>query len=422
MRYGFAILLAIDCVAFAGGFDFGGYVKNFNTVVYPPKIEGISLPEMTGAASYRIDLKMSYSPAKFFLLKVSYDLMPRFTDDKMVLLEGISGSGTKTDYRVADIPSCISPAEYDGSGAALLQNLDRAMVAVYLPFADVEIGRQSIGWGSARVVNPTDIITPFTFDALDVEERPGVDAVRIRVPLGAMSEVDMGYLPGHDFDSDSAAAYAKAKFYFQKTNISALVVGIDNYALVGLDLARSIGGAGSWLEAAYFNVEDLFYKKDVPPISEGSDYTITDGYLRLSAGADYSFSEKLYGFIEYHYNGAGEFKPSSYFRNNHKVAYKKGGVYLMSQNYIAPGGFYQFTPLFSGGLNCLWNLNDYSAMLSPNLEYNFAQDVYISLGANIGFGKGGIESNDDVAGYPPTGKSEFGLYPDMWFMSFRVYF
>ena len=54
---------------------------------------------------------------------------------------------------------------------------------------------QAIAWGSAFVINPTDVIAPYVYNALDQEERYGVDALRVRVPTGALSETDLGYVP-----------------------------------------------------------------------------------------------------------------------------------------------------------------------------------------------------------------------------------
>jgi hypothetical protein len=415
-----SILLAVVFAAIAGDFSVGGYVKNFNTVVYPPKVDGIpllSMSEITGASSYRINLKATYSPADFLTLKVSYDLIPRFTGEMMNYLEGESDEGSRdiASYRIGDITRVISPGDYDGTGFALMQNLDRAMIALHLPLADIELGRQPIAWGSARTVNPTDVLSPFSYDALDIEERPGVDAARIRIPLGTMSEIDAGYLPGYKFNKwkMTDAIFARTKLYFLETDVSATVISFRDNTLYGLDIARAIGGAGTWLEAAHVEVRDVG-----TIVQDGSYRTIHEPFLRLTAGADYILGDGTYIFGEYHFNGAGVERPEDYTANTDNIAYNECGVYLMGKHYAIGGVAYPVTPLLSASLNCMWNLNDNSALITPNLEYNFAQDVYISLGANIGFGEGGIDGESLAL----VGKSEFGIYPDMWFMSFRVYF
>jgi len=390
--------------AMAGDFSLGGYVKNYTALIYPPKFEapfGITTPELTGAANYRFNLKASYSPVDWLGVRASYDFIPQYTGAGMNFFQ----AQELNDYRVADIPSRISPADYEGEGFAIKQNLDRAMISMRISFADIDIGRQAVAWGSARTVNPTDILTPFSFDALDVEERPGVDGLRVRVPLGMMSEIDAGYLPGKDFEAENSAGWANLKLYALETDVTLVLVGMREFAFAGVDIARAIRGAGTWLEFGYFGSHEFF--------TDGSD-SDGDGYFRLTAGADYSFTGKLYGFAEYHYSGAGECSPRNYAENYSKSAFQRGGVFLNAQNYIIPGAFYQFTPLLTGSMSLIYNICDNSALISPSIEHNFAQDVYISAGAHIGFGKGGIDF--------PHVESEFGSYPNMWFLSFRVYF
>ena len=158
-------------------------------------------------------------------------------------------------------------------------------------------------------MNPTDVVTPFTYNQLDTEDRIGVDAVRVRIPIGAMGEWDTGYIFGEGFDSEKSALFLRSQLNAVETDFSILLVGFQKHLLAGLDIARGIGGAGFWLEAAYVFVESF-----------GQDSDTANNYLRVSTGLDYSFGEKTYGFIEYHFNGVGregsrelprQFKPAS---------------------------------------------------------------------------------------------------------------
>ena len=69
----------------------------------------------------------------------------------------------------------------------------------------------------------------------------------------------------------------------------------------------------------------------------------------------------------------------------------------------------------------LANLSDPSLFLMPSIEYNIAENIYLSGGAYLGFGRP-IElvfsENDVEMRY----NSEFGNYPDYYFTSFRIYF
>ena len=175
--------------------------------------------------------------------------------------------------------------------------------------------------------------------------------------------------------------------------------------LIGLDVARGIGGAGFWLETAYVLVEPF----DDEPDTSGN-------YLRSSVGLDYSFGGETYAFIEYHFNGVGTKKPENYLTNLEQSAYTRGGVYLLGTHYLAPGFTRQLTPLISFSGQMLFNLSDPSTWVAPQIAYNIAEDIHLSVGGFVSIGK--RPKNGESAEF----QSEFGSYPNLFFSSFRVYF
>ncbi len=392
-----------------------GYWKNFFTMVKPVDYDGLVDDDPTGSVSYRLNLKLTYSPADFITTKLSYDIKPELVADGMSSTEMLFGGAVAgPSYRTDDLKSPIWPEDFDGSGFVLQQNLDRLYASVELPFADILVGRQPIAWGNARAINPTDVLVPFTFDALDTEERPGVDALRMRFPVGMMSELDFGVLPGEKWEERTMAAFGRGKFYLWRTDIALTAMFYRQDAMAGFDITRGIGGYGTWLEAAYIQ----------PAIAV--DSIDEDPYFRLTVGTDYVLSDGTYIFGEYHYNGAGATEPKEYLDALDKRAYTQGGVYLLGQNYIIAGGSYQFNMLWGAGGQIMFNANDYSGLIAPTIEYNVAENVYISAGAFIGTGPSAkiiyIYEKQAVPPLEPDFGSEFGNYPDMAFASFRLYF
>ncbi|RQW06189.1 hypothetical protein EH222_09145, partial [candidate division KSB1 bacterium] len=232
-----------------------GYYKNFTVAIVPPGVQDApslySSESPLGLVNNRLRLNLSARLHQRFSFTAAYDLSPRIQDPSLfqgqIFITGLD----PFHYRVADLPSRLYPAEQkDVRSFVLLQNLDRAFFTFKTGWADLDIGRQAIAWGSARVINPTDIIAPFSFEELDIEDRIGVDAVRLRVPLGFMAELDGGVVFGQDFSWPESACYLRGKFYFAGTDVSLLLIDFQQNLLVGLDLARSIGGAGVWCEAA----------------------------------------------------------------------------------------------------------------------------------------------------------------------------
>ena len=367
-----------------------GFYKGFAIAFDSPQA-GVPVK---GMVSNRLRLNLANSFSERISFDFAYDFILRIQDENQAEVLTIDPH----DYRVADLESPIYSGENDLIGSVgVFQNLDRANVTVRLSFADVIVGRQAIAWGSARVVNPTDVIAPFTYSELDTEDRPGVDAVRVRVPVGVLSEVDAGYVFGRDFAVDQSAFFVRGQFNVSETDVSPLLVRFREQLLLGIDVARGIGSAGAWIEGARV-------------FTMGRD---ASDYFRVSTGMDYSFGGETYGFIEYHFNGAGVRDPEDYLVNLDRPAYRDAAVYLMGTHYLALGTTHQLTPLVALSGQFLANVTDPSFFFSPTIEYNIEQDFYLSAGAFIGIGdrpKGGYF------------QSEFGGYSNILFFSFRIYY
>ena len=380
----------------------GGYYKNFFTTFNSPSTS----EPMIGAVVNRLRLNLSYAPTDTVSFAFAYDFTPRVQDPLLFTESPFAVGIASSLYRLVDFDSRIYPDEDELIGnVGIYHNLDRASVQFSTDFADISIGRDAIAWGSARIINPTDVVAPYTYDQLDTEDRVGVDAVRIRIPVGALGEVDTGYIFGSNFNFDKSAIFLRTQLNAAETDFSILFLEFQTDQLVGLDIARGIGGAGFWLETAYVFAQPL----------DSVDDTASN-YLRGSMGLDYSFGGETYAFIEYHFNGAGVEKPKDFLANLYRSAYTRGGVYLLGVHYLAPGFTHQLTPLISFSGQILFNLSDRSAWIAPQIAYNIAEDIHLSVGSFFSFGKRPKDS--DLTQF----QSEFGLYPNFFFTSFRVYF
>ena len=380
----------------------GGYYKNFSTAFNSP----VPNTPVTGVVVNRLRLNLSYAPIDSLSFEFAYDFTPRVQDPLLFSQSPIAVGIAASRYRVADLDSPIYPRTDESVGSVgIYHNLDRASVQFSTDFADFSIGRDAIAWGSARIINPTDIIAPYTYDQLDTEDRVGVDTIRIRIPIGVMGEVDTGYIFGNKFNFDKSAVFLRTQLNAIETDFSILLLEFQRDMLVGFDIARGIGGTGFWLETGYVFTEPFREDSDAP-----------NNYLRTSVGFDYSFGGETYTFIEYHFNGAGTQNPESFLTNLERPAYTRGGVYLLGVHYLAPGITHQLTPLISFNGQMLFNLSDPSTWIAPQIAYNVAEDIHLSVGGFISIGK--RPKNSDSSQF----QSEFGSYPNLFFSSFRVYF
>ena len=379
----------------------GGYYKNYFTA-----FDTVQTNNLMGIVTNRLRLNLSYTPAETFSFDIAYDFTPRIQDSSLFNDSVFAVAIPSSRYRFADIPSRIYPTDKEPTGnMGIYHNLDRAIIHYSADFADISIGRDAIAWGSARIINPTDVVAPFSFDQLDTEDRVGVDVVRIRIPIGILGEIDTGYVIGEKFEYDKSAIFLRTQLNAVETDFSISLIQFQRNLLARIDITRGIGGAGFWLETAYVFTEP-FMDMNSP----------SDNYLRSSIGLDYIFNGKLFTFIEYHFNGAGTVNPDDYIDNLNQPAYMQGGVYLFGIHYLSPGISYQLTPLMNIGGQVIFNLSDKSATFIPQLSYNVAEDLHLSIGGLLSIGKSPIDDEQFVL------QSEFGSYPNLFFSSFQLYY
>jgi hypothetical protein len=404
-------LLLLPASAFGFGRSFGGSYKTYLDWIYDAQWQG----ESSGIADNILRLDLNVRPADPLSVELAYVLYPEIRSTALQGLDAQQGSYVtrRAEYRFADPERRLLPVSAgDMDNIGLYQDIDRAVVTLRLPFADLYAGRQAVSWGSARVVNPTDILVPFRFLSLDTEYRKGVDALRIRVPFAGMSEIDAGYVAGQGFRFDQSAVFARTRLYVLKTDCTISGMIFRNNLLVGLDLARAVGQASAWLEGAWV----------VPDLIEMPEDPLRPSYAGVSAGVDYNFKGGLYGYLEYYFNSAVVNDPHDYLdillNPGDHPAYSEGNVYLLGRHYLCLGGSYSVTPLLPVSCLLMVNLNDLSADLSISAEYNIRENFYLAGGVFLGLGP-----KPDVQGALPVRyKSEFGAYPDLIYTAVKAYF
>lgn len=409
------IFMVIRVSSFGFSFNISGYYKSFFSLLSNKSVispDGLTDMPDFGLVTNSLRLKSLFRISSAVTLNVAYDVFPSITykaeNESSFLITFLEPSL----YRFGDLDPVLYPAGNNNEGNFTINNnLDRFFITVKTEKADFFIGRQSISWGSSRVFNPTDIIAPFNFNQLDKEEKSGVDAIRVRVPLGTMNELDAGYVFGDKFRFSQSAFFARAKFNILKSDISILMSGFRGNFLLGFDLSSSIGGAGIWAECALVKT-GFFIKKAEESINS---------YFRASVGADYNFAGNTYAFIEYHYNSAGNSDPERYLSLFESTPFLDGNVYQMGKHYISLGVNKQLHPLIGFNNLIIFSITDNSLIFSPVLEYNIAENIYISAGGFLGFGK----RPEKASSQDPSGillRSEFGTYPNLIYSSFRIYF
>lgn len=170
----------------------------------------------------------------------------------------------------------------------VLFNVRKLYLSVYLPFADITMGRQIINFGKGFVFSPIDVFS--TVELYDINlRRNGSDIVNISFPFSVLAGLDLiAELPFPD-KSYSAAAKLFATFFDFDFSLIGMYRNVgkqensDNETVVGLTFKGDVE-IGLYGELVGHYLPDSHEK-----------------FFEGMAGADYSIRNKLYFMVEYLY-------------------------------------------------------------------------------------------------------------------------
>jgi hypothetical protein len=286
------------------------------------------------------------------------------------------------------------------SGSLLWQHgLDRLYVRFSFATADLVIGRQAISWGVGRIWTPSDLFVAFSPVAIDREFKAGVDAISLKVPLGGFSQLEVVYAA---FDDDFSKQDAAVRI--QKT--------MGNFALGFM--------GGKFFRDA---VIGPFFDGEISGVGVRGEFTFTHDtghpqherrtFIRGVGSVDYRFANGLYTLLEYYYSGFGEEDPEEYPRLFTSARVARGEIFNFGRHYLGATLQYELHPLVTTSLTGLWNLLDQSCLIGPLLLVSLSNEADLRVGAYFPIGTGLVG---------PRVQSEFGLYPQVYYLQLRRYF
>ena len=299
--------------------------------------------------------------------------------------------GTRSSNNLFDLEDygVISKENYNMS-----HKIDLANAKFRLPYTDIIVGRQAITWGISRIWNTFDLISPFFPLAIDKEYKPGVDALNLTISPFQFTEISLFYVANEELENMKFAG----KIMWSLGDLdSAMMFGrfFEDY-VYGASLAGDIKGVGIRLEGAAHFAKDR------------SDFG------RITVGSDYQFTPKFYGLIEYHFNGFGTRDSENYSTIIIDPRFLRGENYNLGKDYIGVIAEYQILGILTGSLTVTLNCDDPSSVISPALIYSISDNIELDGGALFGIGK-----KPDAAA---TMQSEYGAYPNTYYLEFKWYF
>jgi len=397
----------------AGALTLDGSFRSTSVLVTYPDAErfaaaqpGGSVNRADGLSYGSFRLTAGGAPAPWF----SYDLhlhQDAWFGELPAASAGLAaGAGPTTRYRLVS----GSHAWVSDNNAEARLSVDRAFVKYRLPSFDLTLGRQAVTFGKARFWNPLDVFLPFDARQFDREYKPGVDAVRVDVPVGEMSGLTMVAAPGR---VDGSRVYARSWY-------GSAVLGRVYTNLADFDFAaqggKVYGGyqGGAGLTGALGPIEVRAEGAYLFSIDEPDEPTPVPDHLMAVVGVGRLFDCSLNLQAEYLYNGAGD--DANLDAALSRVA--AGRALQMSEHLVAAMIGYDLLPLLTGSVATIVSVSDGSGLVQPGLEYSVSDESDLLAGAMIAWGR-----RPRVT--PPAGlelRSEFGTYPDFFYVQYRVYF
>ena len=249
---------------------------------------------------------------------------------------------------------------------------DRLYVGWENEHLEISVGRQAVSWGTALFLTPSDPFAPFgPADPFRVF-RAGVDAARLRVFPGPLSEIDVVVRATQTEVGEEVTALGRGLTTWRNWELSGWAGSLYGSAAGAVG---ATGALGPWAVRAEV-------------VTRARDDTVV---VRGTMGVDRQFQlgRRDAGIVvEYQHDGLGAASVDEYAEILASDTFRRGEHQVLGRDETVLQLSYQAHPLWSLAGLWLWNLNDRSALLAPSFSYSAADEATISGGVFVGLGAG----------------------------------
>ena len=292
----------------------------------------------------------------------------------------------------------------DSKKQRALFTIDRLNVRLNGDRLDLTVGRQAINLATTFYFTPNDFFAPFSAQTFFRVYKPGVDAARLELRLGDLSQLSIFGVAGYEPDLSEPSGWSGTPSADRSSVLvrgSATVAGFE-WALIGGRVAGKNVAGGS-LQGELFGWLGLRAEGHHADPQEKSQ----ESYNELTVGAEHRFDDSLELRLEYFYHGSGASSVGDYALPGASAA-----LYL-GRHYMAFSAGYEFSPLLSAQFLPMANMTDGSVLFAFNSVYSLSDESEFSFSFSIPVGE-----------KPATGRlrSEFGAYPSYVNLELRSYF
>ncbi len=284
--------------------------------------------------------------------------------------------------------------------------LDRFNLSFDLGKSKVTIGRQPVTWGEGYFWPALDLFSPFSPEQLDRDYKSGVDSVKINMPLGNLSELEViGGVLGSSLDRDGTLG-ALLRWNLGNVDLGFMGGSFHQDSVGGLFLSADVRGTGVRAEVTYTSSGDRYDRQ-----------LDRKNFWRGSIGITRQLTSTISLTSEVAFNGYGADDSENYALWYLSDRISRGEVNGYGQYYWGTSVTQQFHPLLIGTITSLVNFTDNSVLLTPSVIWSLSDNSDLIAGAELGIG----DSLRTVNEIPVLG-SEYGSVPATVFMALKVYF
>lgn len=301
--------------------------------------------------------------------------------------------------------------------------LDRMSIKIAIPWLDITLGRQAVTFGKAYFWNPLDVFLPFKSIQMDRDYKTGVDGIRVDLPLGLYSGINLIYAAGKEISFEDSFARTRMDTdiswygssliarYFNKLkewDLSFQAGKVYGGYHTGGGMTGELGPLDFRLEAAcFFSLKQIALPDPLPDL-------LLDDYLTAVLGIGHRFDNGLLVEIEVFLNGRAqtEYLESALLRLVH------GSNDHLSTRLLGTMLSYDLLPIINSRLVWIYSLSDRSSLFQQSLSISLTDESDLILGGNICLGEKPYLSQNLY----PRILSEFGTYPHVIYLEYKIYF
>ena len=288
------------------------------------------------------------------------------------------------DQRLVDLTSVV----VDQDSYMVSHRLDRLNLTLYPEWGTICLGRQAVTWGHGFLFNPMDLLNPFAPTDVVRDYKIGDDLALARLPMSHWGDIEFVYAPrrnreDRDVKWDHSSVAAKTHIYVDDWDLDIDVMAAKHYEdhVVGAGAVGYLGDTAWRLDATWTFLHERYRGRQ--------------GYVSLVANMDYSWiwwDLNWYGYLEFAYSGLSDNEYQQVYTHE-SIAQRvgRGELHLLGRTYVAAHVDVELHPLVRVYVTTLTNTADPSGTVMPRVVWNADQDLDVTLGAILSWGRSGTE-------------------------------